>query len=76
MNNKLKDMFFGFIVGDAMGVPTEFLDRDKLQNSKVTNMIADTDNFHVLKGSWSDDTSMMIATMDSIINKKVLIIMI
>ena len=70
MTIRIKDAFFGFIVGDAMGVPTEFLQREKLQNNKITEMIADTDNFSVPKGSWSDDTSMTIATMDSIINKK------
>ena len=69
-NNSIKDIFFGFIVGDAMGVPTEFSIREKLQEHKVTDMIADNDNFCVPKGSWSDDTSMTIATMDSMIKKK------
>ena len=42
--NKIKDAILGFIVGDAMGVPTEFLQREKLQNNKVTDMIADNED--------------------------------
>lgn len=35
----VKDSLYGFIVGDAMGVPVEFEDREKLINKPVTSML-------------------------------------
>lgn len=64
---KIKDGVIGFAIGDAMGVPTEFHKREDLLRNPVTSMIAK--RFEGLpKGSWSDDTSMIIATMDAIIH--------
>lgn len=59
----------GFIVGDAMGVPTEFCMREKLFKNPVTEMIG-FGSHPVPAGSWSDDTSMTLGLIDSIINKK------
>lgn len=67
---KIKSAIYGFVIGDAMGVPVEFEDREKLMESPVTNMLG-YGSYDVSKGVWSDDTSMTLATMDSIIvNKK------
>ena len=63
-----KGSYYGFIVGDAMGVPLEFEERRKLLENPVTKMEGNR-SYDVPKGSWSDDSSMMIATMDSIISK-------
>lgn len=60
--------FYGFLVGDAMGVPVEFCDRESLINNPVIDMLG-YGSYDVPKGSWSDDSSMTIATMDSIISK-------
>lgn len=62
-----RDSIMGFIIGDVMGVPTEFMSRDKLQNNKVTDMI-EYASHNVKKGSWSDDSSMVMATIESILN--------
>ena len=51
-----------------MGVPLEFEERRKLLENPVTEMIGHG-SYDVPKGSWSDDSSMMIATMDSIASK-------
>ena len=59
----------GFAIGDAMGVPNEFCLREKLMENPVTEMIG-FKSHDVPKGSWSDDTSLTLATMDSIIEKK------
>lgn len=67
--SKVIDSIIGHAVGDAMGVPTEFCIREKLQAKRVTTMIG-YGQHDVPEGSWSDDTSMEIATIDSIINKK------
>ena len=64
----VKDSLYGFIVGDAMGVPIEFEDREKLINKPVTSMLG-YGSHDVEAGGYSDDTSMTLATMDSIIKQ-------
>ena len=64
----VKDSLYGFIVGDAMGVPVEFEDREKLINKSVTSMLG-YGSHDVEAGVYSDDTSMTLATMDSIIKQ-------
>ena len=61
----IKDALYGFVIGDAMGVPLEFMSREKLNQHPVTKMIGDGSH-NLPKGIWSDDTSMTLATMDSI----------
>lgn len=65
----IKDSVYGFVVGDAIGVPIEFEDRKKLMNNPVTSMKG-YGSYDVPEGTWSDDTSMTLATMDSIIQQK------
>lgn len=65
MRLKYIDGLIGFVVGDAMGVPLEFTKREDLLKQPVTKMIGDG-TYNLPAGTWSDDTSMMIATIDSI----------
>lgn len=65
MNEKMKAGIMGFAVGDALGVPVEFLNRDLLQRRPLKEMIG-YGSHRVPEGTWSDDTSLMIAAMDSI----------
>lgn len=65
--SKFIDSIIGHAVGDAMGVPTEFCDRNELLKHPITQMIG-YGSHDVPAGTWSDDTSMEIAIMDSIIN--------
>ena len=55
----------GFITGDAFGVPVEFTHRSKRKEELLTEMIG-YGTYPVPEGTWSDDTSMTIATFDSI----------
>ena len=66
---KVKDGIIGFIVGDALGVPVEFYSRNELEEEPVVDM-REYGTYGQPKGTWSDDSSMTIATMTSIINKK------
>ena len=59
----------GFAIGDALGVPVEFTSKEERKTEPVTEMIG-YGTHEVPAGTWSDDTSMTLATMDSIINKK------
>lgn len=55
----------GLVVGDALGVPVEFQFREKLQADPVTGMREFGTHFQPA-GTWSDDSSMAIASMDSL----------
>lgn len=65
----LESSVLGFAIGDAMGVPLEFLAREDLIHHPVTKML-EYGSHDVPKGTWSDDTSMVLATMASIIETK------
>jgi len=69
--DKIKDGIYGFVMGDALGVPVEFYSRFELKQRPVTEMRANG-SYKFPKGIWSDDTAMTLATMDSIIHKKVI----
>lgn len=62
---KILDGMLGFAIGDAMGVPIEFSNREDLLNSPVTRMLG-YGQYNVPKGTWSDDTALSLATMDSL----------
>ncbi len=62
---QFKAAYYGFLVGDALGVPLEFTKREVLMTHPVTKMLG-YGSYDVPAGSWSDDSSMMIATIDSI----------
>lgn len=66
---KVENGIIGFVVGDIMGVPVEFNSREKLLLNPVTEML-EYGTHNMPKGCWSDDTSMTLATMDSIIKCK------
>ena len=66
---KIKDGICGLIVGDALGVPVEFTSREYLQKNPVTGMMG-YGTYNMPPGTWSDDSSMTIATMASIVNKQ------
>ena len=57
---------FGFAIGDAMGVPFEFQSRGSFYCSGFTEY--GTHNQPL--GTWSDDTSMVLATLDSLTKVK------
>ncbi len=58
----------GFAIGDALGVPVEFTSRESRKNKPIADMIGYGSHL-VPEGTWSDDTSMSVAFMDSIINQ-------
>ncbi len=68
-HNQYLAAIIGHAVGDAMGIPTEFSKREELLKNPVLEMI-DSPDLGLPAGSWSDDTAMEIATIDSFIHKK------
>lgn len=64
----IEDSIYGFIIGDACGVPFEFLERDEFVCTKM--MGCNEDSIHQVGiGTWSDDTSLMLCIMDALSEK-------
>ena len=66
---KIRDGIVGLTVGDALGVPVEFKSREYPIENPVTGMMGHG-TYDQPKGTWSDDTSLTLATMNSIAEKK------
>lgn len=66
----VRSSIYGFVVGDALGVPVEFLSRETLRNNPIQDM-EEYGTHNQPKGTWSDDTSMVLATIDGILNSQI-----
>ena len=66
---KVKDGITGLVIGDALGVPVEFNSRESLTKNPITKMEG-YGTYNMPPGTWSDDSSMTIATMASIVNRQ------
>lgn len=65
LKDKIRYAIFGLIVGDAIGVPYEFLPRDSFHASGMAGF----GTHNQAPGTWSDDSSLTLATMASYIRK-------
>lgn len=66
--SKAAAAIYGTVVGDALGVPFQFKDRDDRKNHPVTDMEG-YGTYCLKPGSWSDDTSMTLCLADSLAEK-------
>ncbi len=64
----IKSGILGLAVGDALGVPVEFTSRKTREIDPVAEMRA-YGTHHQPRGTWSDDSSMTFALMDSLSQK-------
>ncbi len=55
----------GYVVADALGVPVEFKSRAVLDLNPVTDML-EYGTYKQPKGTWSDDSSMTLCTLESL----------
>lgn len=69
MDKKIKSGIIGHAIGDAMGVPVEFMSRKVLMKKPILTMEG-YGSHDVPAGSFSDDTSMTLATIHSFIEKE------
>lgn len=70
MNDKhylIKSGIFGLVVADALGVPYEFRSREYCDENPMTDMIG-YGTYNQEPGTWSDDSSMVLATLDGLTN--------
>lgn len=66
MENEIYNGIMGLVVGDALGVPFEFKKRDSFICPGMTGY----GTYDQPPGTWSDDSSMTLATLDSLIENK------
>lgn len=64
--NCIKSGTYGQIVGDALGLPVQFISRDKRDLDPVSDMRGHG-AFDMPAGSWSDDSSLILATIDGLV---------
>lgn len=73
--NEVRSVLLGAAVGDAFGVPFEFLGAEKIKNLPMDRMLgANVEPIvgshwgsTIPAGAWSDDTSMAVAALESIV---------
>ena len=68
MDNIWKSGIYGLIIGDAVGVPVEFTSREDRKKTPITDMTG-YGTYNQPEGTWSDDSSMVLATLASIKDK-------
>ena len=69
MKDKIMGGIIGHVVGDALGVPVEFTTRAFCKTNPVTGMRG-YGTYNQPAGTWSDDSSMLFATMESLMLNK------
>ena len=65
--DKIIGGLWGAIVGDALGVPVEFHSRAERKKDPVTGMRGEG-TFNLPPGSWSDDSSLMLCTVEGLLD--------
>ncbi|MBQ3663376.1 MAG: ADP-ribosylglycohydrolase family protein [Clostridia bacterium] len=68
MGNHWLNGIMGVVTGDALGCPVQFLDRDTVAGNPVRGMRGHG-TFDLPAGTWTDDSSMTLALLDSIREK-------
>lgn len=63
--DQVRAVILGTAIADAMGVPVEFMSREQLAENPVKGYLG-YGAHNVPAGTWSDDTSMVLATLDSL----------
>ncbi len=71
MKSIWKDGILGVLVGDALGCPVQFESREEVATHPVTDMRG-YGTFRLPAGSWTDDSSLTLALLDSIVRKDTL----
>jgi len=69
LNDRILGGILGTAVGDALGVPVEFVSRERLAEDPVTGMRG-FGTHNQPPGTWSDDTSMMLCLLEGLVDGK------
>jgi ADP-ribosyl-[dinitrogen reductase] hydrolase len=69
VSDRLLGGLWGAVVGDASGVSVEFTSREERRRDPVTDMRG-YGTHHQPAGTWSDDSSLLLCTVDSLVNRE------
>ncbi|HEV7401352.1 MAG TPA: ADP-ribosylglycohydrolase family protein [Chthoniobacteraceae bacterium] len=64
-SDRMAGALWGALVGDALGVPVEFMSREAIAKNPVDGMRG-FGTHNQPAGTWSDDSSLLLATVDSL----------
>ena len=67
MKNRILGGLWGAIVGDALGVPVEFTSREERRRDPVTDMRG-YGTHRQPPGTWSDDSSLLLCTVEALLS--------
>lgn len=65
MNDRMKGMLYGAIIGDMLGVPFEFETKENMKNELFVGEYTVGGAHDQPRFAWSDDTSMSLAMIDA-----------
>lgn len=68
LSNIIKSALLGVAVGDALGVPVEYIKREELEDNPVTDMIG-YGTYNLPPGTWSDDSSLTFCLAEALTNE-------
>ena len=68
MLDNIKSLLFGVAIGDALGVPVEFISREKIRKNPVTDMIG-FGTYNLPPGTFSDDSSLTFCLAEALANE-------
>jgi ADP-ribosyl-[dinitrogen reductase] hydrolase len=68
LKDSITSALYAGIIGDALGVPVECSTRQELALCSVKNMLG-YGRYDQPEGTWSDDTSLVLCTMESLLDR-------
>lgn len=71
LESQITGALWGAVVGDALGVPVEFMKREEIAANPVTGMRGHGTHDQPA-GTWSDDSSLLICTAESLLSSNTL----
>ena len=66
MRNIWLDGMMGLVTGDALGNPVQFMSRNEVKRRGLVTTMEAGGAYNTPVGTWTDDSSMALATLDSI----------
>ena len=67
MQDRILGGLWGAVIGDALGVPVEFVGREQVRKNPITGMRG-YGTFNLPPGSWSDDSSLLLCNVESLLD--------
>ncbi len=66
--DQIKSLLFGVALGDALGVPVEFMSREEIREDPVTDMRG-YGTYNLPAGTFSDDSSLTFCLAEALLSE-------